>query len=41
MKAFFVSVAVALVVAVGAFYVLGTFQVPVDDAYSVPGSVRL
>jgi hypothetical protein len=41
MKAFLVSVAVALFVAIGAFYVLGAYQIPVSDAYSVPVSVRI
>jgi hypothetical protein len=41
MKAFFTSVAAAIILAVVSVYALNTFQEPADIAFKAPASVRL
>jgi hypothetical protein len=41
MKVFLISCAVAIIVAVGAVYVLDSYQKPADMAFASPSGVRL
>lgn len=41
MKAFLISCAVAIIVAVGAVYTLDAYQTPADTAFTSPTGVRL